>query len=184
MKPTEVLKKEHESILEMLQVMRAIAAKGKSGIALNSEHIEQVIVFLRVFADQCHHGKEETLLFPEMVNAGIPRDGGPIGVMEQEHVIGRQCIQGLAEGTAKLKAGDASGTAQIVENIQLYTDLLEQHIFKENNILFMMADMHLSPETQDTLSVAFDKVEAEVIGHDKHAALLQSLANLKSIYLV
>ncbi|MGD0266766.1 MAG: hemerythrin domain-containing protein, partial [Candidatus Methylomirabilota bacterium] len=38
---------------------------------------------------QCHHGKEENLLFKTMVDRGFPRQGGPIAVMLHEHETGR-----------------------------------------------------------------------------------------------
>ena len=55
------------------------------------------IGFLKEFADKCHHGKEEGLLFPAMVAAGIPDKGGPIGVMLAEHTQGRQFIRDMEE---------------------------------------------------------------------------------------
>ena len=50
-----------------------------------------------MFADKCHHGKEEDVLFPELEKAGIARQGGPIGVMLHEHVSGREFIRRMSE---------------------------------------------------------------------------------------
>jgi hemerythrin-like domain-containing protein len=47
--------------------------------------LEESVNFLRHFADECHHFKEEKLLFPLMEEDGIPREGEPIGMMLVEH---------------------------------------------------------------------------------------------------
>lgn len=53
-----------------------------------AEDLRGFIGFLKEFADRCHHGREEGILFPALVNAGIPEQSGPIGVMLAEYVEG------------------------------------------------------------------------------------------------
>jgi len=135
--------------------------------------------FLRVFVDKCHHGKEENILFPKLVETGIPNEGGPVGMMLREHVIGRAYIAGFAEGTGKYKAGDKLAAAEIIENIRGYGELLTSHIFKENNVLYKMADMHLTTQQQTELLADFDKLEDEVIGRgglEQYHKLLERLS--------
>ena len=98
MKPTEELTKEHDAINVMLNIMDRISEKLENGEHVDAEHLEQILEFLRVFADKCHHGKEEDLLFPAMIDAGIPKEGGPIAVMLREHEIGRTHIRNMEEG--------------------------------------------------------------------------------------
>jgi hypothetical protein len=66
MTPTDQLKEEHEGILLMLRILEKVSAKLKSGEKVDPDHLERIVEFFRVFADKCHHGKEEDLLFPEM----------------------------------------------------------------------------------------------------------------------
>ncbi|MGI6450729.1 MAG: hemerythrin domain-containing protein [Desulfitobacteriia bacterium] len=47
--------------------------------------------------DKCHHGKEENFLFKELVNKGVPNEGGPVGAMLQEHVQGRDYIAQMSQ---------------------------------------------------------------------------------------
>lgn len=79
MKPIEELRAEHEGILTVLRIMGKICERVSSGKPVPWEHMEGIVEFLRVFADQCHHGKEEDVLFPALERAGIAREGGPIG---------------------------------------------------------------------------------------------------------
>lgn len=182
MTPTEELKKEHEAIRTMLGILEGVSAALDSGGEVNSAHLEQMVEFIKVFADKCHHGKEEDLLFPAMEAAGFPRQGGPTGVMLQEHDEGRGYVRELSEAVAQYKRGNLAASNRIIQNARKYIALLDQHIEKENEILFPMADMHLSEEKQRELSAGFEKIETERVGAGKHEEFHQMLHNLKGIY--
>lgn len=117
------------------------------------------------------------------MESGIPNEGGPVGMMLREHVIGRGYIAGFAEGTAKYKAGDKQAIAEITKNIRGYGELLTSHIFKENNVLYKMADMHLTAQQQTELLANFEKLEEEVIGRGKHEAYHKLPERLSQQYL-
>lgn len=182
MKATDHLINEHESVLKMIEILEVIAQKLDKGENVWASDLEAALDFLRVFVDKCHHGKEENILFPKLVETGIPNEGGPVGMMLREHVIGRNYIAGFAEGTAKYKAGDREAIAEITENIRGYGELLTSHIFKENNVLYKMADMHLTAQQQTELLANFKKLEEEVIGTAKREAYLQLLERLSQQY--
>jgi hemerythrin-like domain-containing protein len=183
MKPTEQLKEEHQAIKLMLRISEKVCGKLESGEEVNPEHLEQMIEFIKVFADKCHHGKEEDLLFTAMEEAGITREGGPIGVMLAEHDMGRGYVKGMSEAVAKYKAGDHKASFAIVENARNYITLLTQHIDKEDNILYPMADMHLSEDQQKALLEGFERVERERIGAGKHEEFHKLLDHLQEVYL-
>ena len=183
MKPTEQLKEEHEAIKLMLRISEKVCEKLESGEEVDPEHLEQIVEFIKVFADKCHHGKEEDLLFTAMEEAGIPKKGGPIGVMLTEHDMGRGYVKGMSEAVAKYKAGDRKVSSAIVGNARNYIALLTQHIDKEDNILYPMADMHLSEERQKELLEEFERVEREKIGVGKHEEFHELLNHLRKVYL-
>lgn len=181
--PTEELKQEHEGILLMLRVLDRVAAKIESGEKADADHLEKMVEFLRVFADRCHHGKEEDLLFPEMEKSGIPKERGPIGVMLMEHEEGRGFIRKMGEAAGKIKKGDPSARAEFARNARGYVALLRQHIEKENNILFPMGDRVLPREKQDQLVEGFETLEREKIGAGTHEEFHNLLHQLQELYL-
>jgi hemerythrin-like domain-containing protein len=183
MNPTQQLKDEHEGILLMLKILGKICAKMEDRQPVDLSHLERIVEFFRVFADRCHHGKEEELLFPEMEKAGIPRERGPIGVMLAEHAQGRSLVRAMGEAVAGLKAGETPTRETFIENAKNYIDLLSQHIQKENTILFPMSDRSLSREIQEELVEKFDIVEREKIGAGTHEEFHNLLSRLKGIYL-
>ena len=110
-----------------------------------------MINFLKFYADAYHHGKEEDILFPIYEQAGVPNKPGPIGVMLDEHVINRGFIKGMVEAIEDIKLGKDS-KKKFIENAQNYYELLQNHIQKEDNILYPMGDSRLSdPEHQNLL---------------------------------
>jgi len=177
--PTQVLTAEHELILEALDALEKKVAAVRAGAAPDRAYFEKVVAFLREFADKCHHGKEENLLFKRMAERGFPVQSGPIAVMLSEHDAGRAYIRGIADGAAKLGT-DPAATNQIAENARGYIDLLRAHIGKENNVLFPMADRALTPEDQAHLAREFERFEAEETGAGVHEAMLKLLAELKA----
>src|SRR5271166_4514533 len=97
MKPTEILSGEHRIIEQVLDCLETMAQKSTTHGHLDEISARQAIDFFRNFADRCHHGKEETHLFPAMEAKGFPHQGGPTGVMLSEHEQGRAHIRGMAE---------------------------------------------------------------------------------------
>lgn len=183
MTPTEALKKEHRAIEVMLGIMDKICQKFESGEEVNSAHLDDIIEFIKVFADKSHHKKEEDILFPAMVEAGIPQEGGPIAVMLREHDIGRGYVGKLSEAVTEYKDGAEGASRQIVENARNFIDLLSNHIGKEDNILYPMADQLLTEDKQEELLARFEEAEANVLGEGKHEEFYALLDDLKGIYL-
>lgn len=79
MKPSEQLQAEHEAILVMLTVLEKICGKLERGEKIPETHLPEILEFFQVFADKCHHAKEEEFLFPAYQSVGIASEGGPIG---------------------------------------------------------------------------------------------------------
>jgi hemerythrin-like domain-containing protein len=183
MNPTEELEAEHGGILRMLEILQAIV--GKMGLLkeFTEEHIEQIMEFLKVFVDKCHHGKEEEFLFPALEEEGVPREGGPIGVMLQEHQTGREIIAKMDASLYRLATGSTDAESAFKEAAESYIQLLRQHIDKENDVLFPMADERLSKERKHKMSEQFERLERERIGEGRHEAFHKLLEDLARIYI-
>jgi hemerythrin-like domain-containing protein len=180
MTATEDLRAEHEGILKMLAILTAIIERLRTGEAAPVAELADILEFLKVFADKCHHGKEEDILFPALEAAGLPREGGPIGVMLHEHTLGRGHIRDMG---AALEAGGAGLPLAFAEPAQAYVDLLTQHIAKENNVLFVMAERMLGAAALTAMHEDFERLEQERIGPGRHEAFHKLLDELAGKYL-
>lgn len=179
----EQLKEEHQAILLMLKIMEAVCKKLEAGEDVSKDDLNDIVKFIKEFADKTHHLKEEDLLFPAMEAVGIPREGGPIGVMLTDHTMGRDYVKGISMGIEEYAKGNTSASNQIIENARNYSSLLSDHIYKEDNVLYPMAEMRISKEKQDELLNEFQRVDNEKIGLDKRNELIAILNNLKDTYL-
>jgi hemerythrin-like domain-containing protein len=179
MKPTEILKHEHKIILVALAAAekqaRAIEATGK----VDGEKTDKILDFFRNFTDRCHHAKEEKHLFVALEQRGMSHDVGPIAVMLAEHQHGRNRLKAVADAFPKARTGDRAALRQVRENLIAYVKLLKEHIIKEDNVLFAMAEKVLTPGDQTALAAEFEKIEASEIGegvHEKYHKLAHELA--------
>ena len=174
-KATQDLRKEHEAILHVLQILNKMMEPGSRDAESLLHYNGEVVYFLKIFVDKCHHGKEENFLFKELVNKGVPSEGGPVGVMLQEHAQGRNYIAQMGWNLDEKNIEGFNNAAA------LYRDLLRQHIEKENNVLFMMADEAINEQEQNLLFEQFEQYEEDVIGsgvHEKLHAMIDTWAEV------
>lgn len=181
MKATEVLMHEHELIMRGVAVLDRMAENAESGQPVPADHAEAIIEFIRKFADGCHHAKEEGVLFPAMEAAGMPRDGGPIAVMLAEHDEGRAAVKAMSAAVSAFgTAPDAP--AQFARAARAYANLLTNHIYKENNILFRMADNVIGSHKDAEMLQAYDEHEARVTGPGEHERFHKVIEGLEAAY--
>jgi hemerythrin-like domain-containing protein len=165
---TADLRDEHEVIRRALAVLERLADRLAAGRPVSDSTVTDLVQFLQTFADRCHHAKEEGQLFPAMRARGA---GGPLEVFLEEHEEGRRYLRTLATGAS---AGERATAAR------RYVAMLHDHIERENEVLFPMADGLLTPEEQGALARAYEDVEREVVGTGGHAGLLATLARLEA----
>src|SRR5660397_271103 len=141
MQPTSELEKEHENIRRMLEVVREMIRRLEAEDPVEADDVQAAIDCIREYADRAHHAKEEDLLFPAMGEAGFPPEGGPVAVMLDEHDEGRGYVTSMEEGLQQYREGEEAGASIMAEEAKGYVGLLDQHIQKENQALYPMADL-------------------------------------------
>ena len=165
----------------MLTVIEAAAGRLEGGQSIPPHMMIDAANFFRNFADGCHHGKEEGELFPTMIEHGLPKEGGPIGVMLLEHDEGRAYVRGMREAAERYAQGDPAANFALIENTLDYVRLLRAHIAKENNVLFPMADDIINEGEQAKLCAAFEQIEQTRTGpgeHERYHAMISEYQKL------
>jgi len=161
MEATKILMEEHRVIERVIDALETAVHRLRDGDLMPPAIFIQAAEFIKGFADGCHHSKEEGVLFPAMQAAGVPSEGGPIGVMLAEHQQGRQFTSAIRAAAEKLAAGDADARAELIRSALQYVELLRQHIAKEDNILFPMAERALQGSAQTEVSEAIERLKQE-----------------------
>lgn len=180
MRPTDDLREEHRAVKLMLRILGGVCQNIETGRSVKQEHLEELIEFMRVFVDKCHHTKEEAYLFPEMEKSEIPDSRELIISLKKEHEEGRHYVSRIEKEVSEKEEHRALST--MVENSRAYIQLLTLHIDKEENNLFPMADACLSQAVQEKLLEAFEVVETEIIGPGKHEEFHRWLHSMGEIY--
>ena len=179
MSPTDVLYSEHEIILQALSLLERAVDRIADAGSVSAADVADLVDFLASFADDLHHAKEEQLLFPALGEAGLPSHGGPVAVMLMEHEHGRAFLSSMRRAAADWGSDAAKGA---FEDAALgYVELLRQHIHKENEILFPLAERALSEDAKAALSAAFTKHD-EQRRADEHARCRALLERLKEVF--
>lgn len=178
MKATEILISEHRVIERVIDSLQVAAQQLESGAPVRAGFFLDASDFIKGFADGCHHRKEEGVLFRAMTLSGVPVQGGPIGVMLQEHELGRKYNRAMREAAQKMAAGDETARLAVVKAARSYIDLLRQHIAKEDGVLFPMAEQIIPADQHGDLVEDFEHVEHEETGegvHERHLVLAERL---------
>ncbi|NLK99297.1 MAG: hemerythrin domain-containing protein [Clostridiales bacterium] len=175
----KLMMEEHQYILRMLTVVRKACLLIMKGQAIDYNDFEQMIDFIRNYSDVHHHGKEEKLLFNEMVehlgNLGSKMVNQGMLV---EHDMGRLYIQELVSSLERTKQGDDESRIDVIANAISYTHHMVRHINKEDQVIYTFAMKQLPEEilnkvNQDTL--IFENTANEKGVQKRYISLLEDL---------
>ena len=153
---TLILSEEHQNILKVIDGVLKECNEIERGKDLDKGYFAEVIDFIKNYADGYHHAKEEDILFKAMLENVENLHCNPIPVMLHEHDEGRQYVKNLEEGIAN------SDNEQILTNARGYCFLLQNHIYKEDNVLYPMAEEALSEEQKELIQTKYNRVKDEL----------------------
>ena len=175
----KLLMEEHQYILRMLKVVRKISLNIMDGQDINYEDFDKIIDFIRNYSDGHHHGKEEKLLFAQILDYL-----GPLGNklithgMLVEHDMGRLYVQELLSSLDRVKQGNVESRIDVIANAISYTHHMERHINKEDLVIFTFAKKQLPTEILEKVdidTVDFENAASKKGTQEFYISLLESL---------
>ncbi|MBR8536048.1 hemerythrin domain-containing protein [Carboxylicivirga sediminis] len=153
---TQILSDEHQTILKVIDAVLKECTELESGKTLNIDFFKKTIDFIKNYADKFHHAKEEDILFKAMLENIENLHCNPIPVMLHEHDEGREFVKGMEQGILE------NNTEKIIENARGYGALLQNHIYKEDNVLYPMAEEALTDDQKDAVNKRYMEIEIEL----------------------
>lgn len=158
---TKALVDEHRLILRMIALLERNAPRTAGGDYSDWRFYLDGVDFIRNYADRFHHAKEEAVLFEALVANGMPRENSPVAAMLLEHEQGRGYVRAMEEAAAEARDGQSGREAIIAENALAYAILLREHIAKEDDILYPLAERVIPDMLRDDILAGYSAAEAK-----------------------
>jgi hemerythrin-like domain-containing protein len=173
------LKSDHrviEGVLESVETMADEITQGHVPV----EALKRAVEFSQTFVDRCHHGKKELCLFPCLEKRGIPREGGPIGVMLHEHEVGRDLVKRIQDALGEYERERTDGN-ELRRLCLEYAAHLRRHISKEEYMLILMGETVMNREDHRGSTSCYERTVEERIGKRKHQEMLRLAEEMGSL---
>lgn len=184
MTSVEIMMEEHQNILRMVKVVRKACFLIFEKKEMNYDDFEQMIDFIRTYADSHHHGKEEKIMFKKMQeNLGRIGENLITHGMLVEHDLGRLYMQELNAAINRVKEGDLESYLDVIANAISYTHLIERHIKKEDELVYPYGEKNLSVEDMEQINADTYKFEEEASQNKTQEKYMSILENLEGKYL-
>jgi len=180
MTPTENLINEHKKINELLDIMSKIALKIKSKDVFYPNDVEEVVKYLINIIENSHHGKEDDVFYPELISSGIPKETAPLSIINYEHLISVNYLKDISSCVVNCKIGNDFSGELLADSLTNYVIAIKNHIQREEEIVFPIANEVFSIEKQNEILQRFEVIEQKYISNsfnDQFDKLLNKFKN-------
>ena len=173
MMPVGPMMIEHRLIERMIEAMHKELDRFLQERKADPALILTFVDFVRTYADRCHHGKEEDILFRELEKKDLSREHREMMArLIRDHKWAREQTKDLAEATEKYAAGDEGMFLVITARLKALTDFYPRHIEKEDRHFFLPVMRYFSQEEKDAMLQEGFEFDQSLI-HDKYRQIVE-----------
>ncbi len=157
----DVLMNEHKEIIKFVDKLRLMCLEFINNNKIDTEEFKKSVHFIKTFADERHHQKEEQLLFKSMVEyIGVKADNLIKYGMLIEHDLARYHVKSLEEAVINYeKEPNDNNKLDILTHALSYCDLLKRHAYKEDNVVYPFGEKNLPKEELARLDILAEEYE-------------------------
>jgi hemerythrin-like domain-containing protein len=174
---TAILRDEHTAISMVLGYLDRAAGAVDRGRHVDPSIFHDLLKFVTLFVGQCHHGKEEQILFPLLAHTSVATDA-VIAQLEKEHARGVELADSFAQAVAGYAAHGLAAADPLVLSARAYTTYLRRHIEYENEQLLAEVEQMGQLPALAAAVERFDRFEDEVMGKGTHEQLHRMIDTL------
>jgi hemerythrin-like domain-containing protein len=143
---------EHRLIEKVIPIIRTATATARREGRIDTALVDFLVDFIRTYADRCHHGKEEDILFRDLERKPLaPEHRAVMDELIAEHREGRRMVGELRAAAAAYKAGDEGALGNVVDRLEALAAFYPAHIWKEDKVFFLPSMEYLSPEEREAM---------------------------------
>jgi hemerythrin-like domain-containing protein len=167
--------REHRVIERVVAFLGAEAEAIPSRGAVDPRVIDLVTDFIRTYADRCHHGKEEDILFARLAEKDL--DEGIAAEMRElvaEHVHAREMTGRLVAANEAFASGDTTALDRIQSAMRELAAFYPAHIAKEDKHFFKPCMAYFAEDDQSAMLEDFDRFDQGLV-HEKYRGVAATL---------
>ena len=173
--PIGPLMREHRLIERMVRLMEEEIRKISETNEVNPDFIDVVIDFLRTYADKCHHGKEEDILFKSLAGKNLSNEHNKtMHELIEEHIYGRRMVSDLLSAKENYVTGNVDSLKDIQKSLKELTELYPMHIEKEDKRFFYPCMEYFTEQEQEAMLQEFWDFDKKII-HEKYQQVIEAV---------
>jgi hemerythrin-like domain-containing protein len=166
---------EHRLIERMLAILKKELESAAEHGRVDSALIDTATDFIRTYADRCHHGKEEDILFRRLTEKDLDDSvARTMAELIEDHVRGRALTRQLIEANERYAGGDTTALGEIETVMQELVEFYPVHIEKEDHHFFKPALAYFGHEEQADILRDYDEFDRALI-HEKYLSVVEGL---------
>lgn len=140
------LAREHRQIARVYDAFEAFVARIEQGEDVDRQDLARFVTFFREFVDLGHHEKEEGILIPALVEAGLGWDEGLIAGIRRDHDQERYLMRSLRHAAMKRDGWSTEDKRHLVSIARTLIDFGRAHVRMEDEGLFPALRSELTPD--------------------------------------
>ena len=173
MMPVGPLMKEHRLIERMIRIMNVGLEKIKKDSKADPSFIDAAVDFIRTYADRCHHGKEEDILFRDLAKKQLSEEHKRImDELVEEHRLGRNNVKKLIAAKESYIKGDKNALKDIMSNMEILVKFYPKHIEKEDKHFFIPCMNYFTGQERDAMLNEMWEFDRNMI-HEKYSKVVE-----------
>lgn len=174
MMPIGLLMIEHRLIERMIKLMDSQLRKIKKGNKIDACFIDAAVDFIRIYADKCHHGKEEDILFKSLSEKELSEEHKKMmNELINDHVMGRETVKKLEEAKESYLKGQDGAIKAIILNIETLVNFYPRHIEKEDKHFFIPSMGYFTNSEKDSMLKNMYEFDKNMI-HQKYRMVVEN----------
>jgi hemerythrin-like domain-containing protein len=180
MMPAGPLMIEHRLIEKVIRLMHEELERIDREKKADVLFIDNAVDFIRTYADRCHHGKEEDILFRELGKKPLSHEHRTIlDELIEEHIHARKTVKSLITAKEEYASGSQDALDNITGSIRELVEFYPKHIEKEDRHFFIPCMDYFSREEQDAMLDEFREFDRKLI-HEKYRGIYEKMKNQKA----
>ena len=164
--------REHRLIERMVKIINNLQLEINEKKVTDSNYIEVVVDFFKTYADKCHHGKEEDILFKNLSTKNLKQEHQTImNELIEEHAYARKTVNKLKETNTNYRQGSKKAIMEINALLKDLSTLYPKHIQKEDKHFFYPCMNYFSKPELDSMLDDFWEFDRKMI-HEKYEKIV------------